>query len=122
MRYGQCVSTNRRKWLTTKLSGKLFFGGFFVFMDEKLLLEIFGYIGTALVLLSFTMRDIKWLRIVNIAGSVISMTYAIIMNTMPVAVLNGSLILINGVQLARILRKEREIKEEKEKTLSETDN
>ena len=91
-------------------------------MDEKLLLEIFGYIGTALVLLSFTMRDIKWLRIVNIAGSVISMTYAIIMNTMPVAVLNGSLILINGIQLARILRKEREIKEEKEKTNSETDN
>ena len=122
MRYGQCVSTNRRKWFTTKLSGKLFFGGFFVFMDEKLLLEIFGYIGTALVLLSFTMRGIKWLRILNIAGSIISMTYAIIMNTMPVAVLNGSLILINGVQLARILRKEREIKEEKEKTLSETNN
>ena len=91
-------------------------------MDEKLLLEIFGYVGTALVLLSFTMRDIKWLRMINIVGSAISMTYALIMNTMPVVVLNGSLILINGIQLARILRKEREIREEKEKTDSETDN
>jgi hypothetical protein len=32
------------------------------------------------------------------------------MGTMPVVVLNGSLILINGVQLMRILRKEREKK------------
>ena len=91
-------------------------------MDEKLLLEIFGYVGTALVLLSFTMRDIKWLRMINIVGSAISMTYALIMNTMPVVVLNGSLILINGIQLARILRMEREIREEKEKMTSETDN
>ena len=91
-------------------------------MNEKMMLEILGYIGTALVLLSFTMRDIKWLRIVNIAGSIISMTYAIIMNTMPVAVLNGSLILINGVQLARILRKEREENEKKENLTDETDN
>ena len=50
------------------------------------------------------------------------MTYAIIMNTMPVAVLNGSLILINGIQLARILRKEREENEKKENLTNETDN
>ena len=46
----------------------------------------------------------------------------IIMNTMPVAVLNGSLILINGIQLARILRKEREENEKKENLTNETDN
>ena len=86
------------------------------------MLEIFGYVGTALVLLSFTMRDIKWLRMINIVGSAISMTYALIMNTMPVVVLNGSLILINGIQLARILRREREIREEKEKMTGETNN
>lgn len=91
-------------------------------MDEKLLLEIFGYIGTALVLLSFTMHDIKWLRAVNMAGGTISLIYAICVNTMPVVVLNGSLILINGIQLARILRREREIREEKEKMTSETNN
>ena len=91
-------------------------------MNEKMMLEIFGYIGTALVLLSFTMRDIKWLRAVNMAGGTISLIYAICVNTMPVVVLNGSLILINGVHLARILRKEREENEKKENLTDETDN
>jgi membrane-bound ClpP family serine protease len=94
----------------------------FLFMDPKILLEIFGYIGTALVLVSFLMHDIKWLRAVNMAGGAISLIYAIIMNTMPVVVLNGSLILINGVQLARILRREREMKKEKETSTNEADN
>lgn len=94
----------------------------FLFMDPKIWLEIFGYIGTALVLVSFLMHDIKWLRAVNMAGGAISLIYAIIMNTMPVVVLNGSLILINGVQLARILRREREMKKEKETSNNEADN
>jgi membrane-bound ClpP family serine protease len=94
----------------------------FLFMDPKIWLEIFGYIGTALVLVSFLMHDIKWLRAVNMAGGAISLIYAIIMNTMPVVVLNGSLILINGVQLARILRREREMKKEKETSTNEADN
>ena len=91
-------------------------------MDPKIWLEIFGYIGTALVLVSFLMHDIKWLRAVNMAGGAISLIYAIIMNTMPVVVLNGSLILINGVQLARILRREREMKKEKETSNNEANN
>jgi lipid-A-disaccharide synthase-like uncharacterized protein len=94
----------------------------FLFMNGDLFLELFGYLGTALVLISFLMHDIKWLRAVNMAGGTISLIYAICVNTMPVVVLNGSLILINGVQLARILRREREIKEEKENSTSETDN
>jgi lipid-A-disaccharide synthase-like uncharacterized protein len=94
----------------------------FLFMDPKIWLEIFGYIGAALVLVSFLMHDIKWLRAVNMAGGAISLIYAIIMNTMPVVVLNGSLILINGVQLARILRREREMKKEKETSTNEADN
>jgi lipid-A-disaccharide synthase-like uncharacterized protein len=91
----------------------------FLFMNGDLFLELFGYLGTALVLLSFVMHDIKWLRAVNMAGGAISLIYAICVNTMPVVVLNGSLILINGIQLSRILRKEREAKKEKKEI---TDN
>ena len=76
-------------------------------MDPKIALEIFGYFGTALVLLSFIMRDIKWLRAINMAGGLISLIYAICVNTMPVVVLNASLITINGVQLISIIKKER---------------
>lgn len=80
-------------------------------MNPNLALEIFGYIGTGVVLISFIMKDIKWLRVVNMAGGLISLIYAILTNAMPVVVLNGSLILINGVQLMRIIRAEREKKE-----------
>ncbi len=76
-------------------------------MDPKIALEIFGYFGTALVLVSFIMKDIKWLRAVNMAGGLISLIYAICVNTMPVVVLNAALITINGVQLMRIITEER---------------
>ena len=77
-------------------------------MDEKIIMEILGYIGTGLVLISFLMSDIKWLRIVNISGGFLSLLYAIYTNTMPVVVLNGSLILINSIQLMRCIKKEKE--------------
>lgn len=78
-------------------------------MDPKLALELFGYLGTALVLLSFLLTDIKWLRAVNMAGGTISLIYAVLVNTMPVVVLNASLIIINGVQLTRAIINDRKI-------------
>ena len=71
-------------------------------MDPKILLEIFGYLGTAVLLLSFLMTDIKWMRAVNIIGCVISAIYALCVNNMPTVVLNASIFAINTVQLARL--------------------
>ena len=105
------VSTNHREWLTTDLFSVVnffFFGGFFILITPELLLEIFGYIGTAIVLLSFVMTDMKWMRAVNMIGGFISLLYALFTNSMPVVVLNASLITINGIQLMRLLRKSRE--------------
>ena len=70
------------------------------------LLELFGYLGTALVLLSMMMTSLKWLRIFNVMGSVISMTYAALVGTVPVVLLNLGMILINLVQLIREKRKQ----------------
>ena len=75
-----------------------------------IIMEIVGYLGTGLVLLSFLMTDLKWLRIVNICGGFLSLIYAIYEGTMPVVVLNGSLITINMVQVMRLTRKEKEAK------------
>ena len=104
------VSTNRREWLTTeffRVVNFFIFGGFFVFMTPEILLEIFGYIGTAIVLLSFVMTDIKWMRAINMIGGLISLIYAFIVGNNPVVVLNASLITINGVQLARAIIRDR---------------
>ncbi len=65
-------------------------------------LEIFGYIGTALVLLSMMMTSVVKLRVVNMCGSLISMIYAIIVQTWPVVLLNLGLLIINGIQLIRM--------------------
>ena len=67
-------------------------------------LETFGYIGTALVLISMMMTSVKRLRLLNVSGSAISLIYAVTMNTWPVAALNLGLIIINIIQLCRLRR------------------
>lgn len=64
-------------------------------------LEIFGYIGTTLVVISMMMSSLTKLRIINICGSIISTIYSIICNTWPIAVMNISLILINLFHLIK---------------------
>ncbi len=68
-------------------------------------LEIFGYIGTALVIVSMMMTSVIKLRIINMCGGFISLIYAICVNTWPIVVLNACLISINFVQTARQLKK-----------------
>ena len=50
------------------------------------------------------MTQVAKLRMVNIAGSVVSMTYAAICSTWPVVFLNFGLIIINSIQLIRLQR------------------
>lgn len=64
--------------------------------------EIFGYCGTALVLLSMMMSSVVKLRIFNTIGSLICVIYSIVGGAWPVVALNGGLIIINVVQLIRL--------------------
>lgn len=73
-------------------------------------LEIFGYIGTALVLLSMMMTSVVKLRCINMAGSFISMVYSVFVNAWPVVFLNLGLIIINSVQLYRLSRNKKKEK------------
>ncbi len=77
-----------------------------------ILLEAFGYLGTALVLLSMLMTNVARLRQFNLAGSVISMIYAFVCTTWPVFVLNLCLSVINTVQLIRLAREKKQEKQE----------
>ncbi len=69
--------------------------------EMNIYLEIFGYIGTALVLLSMMMTSMNKLRIVNIAGNAVTMIYSIVVNAWPVVFLNGGIIIVNVIQLVR---------------------
>lgn len=68
-------------------------------MDKNIYIEIFGYIGTILVVFSMVMTSINKLRILNIIGSIISAIYSMICNVWPVAIMNWCLVVINIVQL-----------------------
>lgn len=60
------------------------------------LIDILGYLGMGFVVLSFTMKNITWLRIVNIIGAILSAIYGIITKTYPTMCLNLILFLINS--------------------------
>lgn len=70
-------------------------------------LEIFGYVGMALVLVSMMMTSVKWLRILNMSGAVICAIYGILTNTWPTAFLNIGLLIVQMVQLYRLRLQEK---------------
>ncbi len=61
-------------------------------------LEIFGYFGTALVIVSMMMTSMLKFRIINMCGGTISLVYAILVNAWSVVVVNASLVIINLIQ------------------------
>ena len=75
-------------------------------MDTAMLIEIFGYIGSALVVISMLMSSVVKLRLINVVGSIISGTYAIIVGALPLVLMNACLIVINVINLYKLLKTE----------------
>jgi hypothetical protein len=73
-------------------------------MNWKLYLELFGYLGSAMVVVSMLMTSVVKLRMLNAIGSVISGTYALIIGSYPLALMNVCLLTINLCNLVRLLR------------------
>lgn len=69
-----------------------------------MILEIIGYIGSALVVISMLMSSIYRLRIINTIGSIISCIYALLVGAMPLALMNACLIVINLYNLYKLRR------------------
>ena len=73
-------------------------------MDTAMLIEIFGYIGSVLVVVSMLMSSIVKLRVVNTVGSIVSGTYALIVGALPLVLMNACLIVINVYNLFKLLK------------------
>ncbi|MBR2677024.1 MAG: YgjV family protein [Solobacterium sp.] len=71
-------------------------------MDTKLMIELFGYLGSALVVISMLMTSVVRLRVINTIGSIIFMIYALIIRSYPTALMNLFLVGINIYQLLRL--------------------
>lgn len=77
-------------------------------MNTSMLIEIFGYIGSTLVVVSMLMSSVVKIRVINTAGSIISGTYALIIGSFPLALMNFSLIVINIYNLFKLLKSEKQ--------------
>ena len=73
-------------------------------MNGNLHLELFGYLGSVMVVVSMLMNSVVKLRVFNAIGSVISGTYALIMRSYPLALMNICLLTINLYNLMRLLK------------------
>ena len=58
--------------------------------------DILGWIGTGLILYSFTLNDIKKLRIVNMFGSMAWITYGIQTHILPTIFVNSCVLIIHA--------------------------
>lgn len=77
-------------------------------MNTAMLIEIFGYIGTILVVVSMLMSSMVKLRIVSTVGSTVSGIYAMICGAFPLALMNGVIIIINIYNLIKLSKTKQE--------------
>lgn len=73
----------------------------------KLFIELIGYLGSLLVVISMLMTSVKKLRVVNTIGSVIFTAYAFVIQSYPTAFMNLCLIVINVVNLVKLVKAEK---------------
>ena len=68
--------------------------------------EIIGYLASIVVLISFVMKEVKRLRMVNIAGCLLFTFYGVLLDfSIPLIATNLAIVFINVVYLIK-LRKE----------------
>ena len=71
-------------------------------MDTRFILELIGYTGSLLVIVSMLMTSVVKLRIINTVGSVIFCGYALAIHSYPTAAMQICLIIINMINLYKL--------------------
>ncbi len=69
--------------------------------------DLVGYLASALVLVTFYMRDMVPLRIAALCSNAAFLSYGVALHLTPVVVLHGALIPMNLWRLASALREKR---------------
>ena len=63
--------------------------------------EIIGLVAGCFILLSFLMKGVKWIRIVNIIGAIGMVIYGATINSLTTIIINGTLVIIHLIFLTR---------------------
>lgn len=76
-------------------------------MSTHMMIELVGYFGSILVLISFLMSSVVKLRVINSIGGFIFAVYAVIIQSYPTALMNFCLVGINIYYLLRLKKSDR---------------
>ena len=71
-------------------------------LETTFIYELIGYAASLLVAVSLMMSNIIQLRIVNMIGAAIFSLYGILIGSIPVAAMNGFIVLVNIYYLTQI--------------------
>lgn len=71
-------------------------------MENAIIYELIGYVASVLVAISLMMSNIVRLRVVNLIGAATFSLYGMLIGSVPVAAMNGFIVLINIYYLAQI--------------------
>ncbi len=77
-------------------------------MNSSMIIEMIGYLGSVLVLVSFLMASVVKLRVINSVGGLIVAVYALLIRSYPTALMNFCLVGINLYYLARLRHPDRQ--------------
>lgn len=69
-----------------------------------MIIELIGYLGSVLIVVSMLMTSVVRLRIINTIGSSIFTAYALMIHSYPTAAMNGCLVLINLYNIFRLYK------------------
>ena len=72
--------------------------------------DIIGYLGMAFLVVSFLMKNMVLLRVLNMIGGILSCVYGFITKTYPTAILNIVLVTINIIALIIFFAKKHKAK------------
>ncbi len=76
--------------------------------DSGMIIEMIGYLGSVLVLISFLMSSVVKLRVINAVGSLVFAGYALNIHSYPTALMNFCLVGINIYYLVRLRHPDRQ--------------
>ncbi|MFM7681558.1 MAG: uroporphyrinogen decarboxylase [Bacteroidota bacterium] len=68
--------------------------------------EYIGYVASALVLVSFVMKNITYLRIINTIGCGFFIIYGLLLPSAPIIITNAAIVLVNLYYLFKMTRSE----------------
>ena len=67
--------------------------------------EYIGYLASLLVLVSFLMKNMTYLRLVNTLGCLVFIAYGALLPSVPIIITNAAIVLINSFYLLKIRKK-----------------